>query len=78
MARLIPLKNYLQFMLSLVTILSVLLVGWYLKVDVSGSLVAVFGIYITGRSLTFGAAAVSASRDNAADTRAVIGDVHEK
>ena len=71
-------KKYLQFILSLISVLALLGVGWYLKVDVSGSIVAIFGIYVTGRSLVLGSYGVAASRDETADTHKIITETSEK
>ena len=70
-------KRYLQFTLSVLCLAAILAVGWYLDVDVSGNIVAVLAIYIGGRSINFGAAAISSSRDETADTRAIINDMKE-
>lgn len=78
MSKLGSMKNYLQFILALISITAILLVGWYIEVDISNSVVAIFGIYVTGRSLVFGSAAVSSSKDPGADTRSVLQDHKEQ
>ena len=78
MHKLGAIKNYLQFVLSLVCILSLLLVSWYLDVDVSGSIVATLGLYIGGRSLTFGAASMASAKDEKADTHKIVTEMNEK
>ena len=78
MSKLGLVKNYLQFILSLISVLALLAVGAYLHVDGSGSIVAVFGIYVTGRSLVLGSYGIAASRDETANTHKIITETSEK
>jgi len=71
-----PIKNYLSFVLTLISILGSLALAWCKNTDVGALLPALLGIYVVGRTSQKGMAYFAASKDKKADTRAVIKDLN--
>lgn len=76
MEKLTGIKNYLSFVLSLISIVGVLLLAWFKGISVEMLLPSLLGVYILGRAGQKSVGMIAASRDPNADTRAVIQDLN--
>lgn len=70
-----PTKQNLSFVLTFISIIGLLTLAFYKGVDISMSLPAVLGIYVGARAGQKSLAIYAASKDENADTHAVIRDL---
>jgi len=68
-------KNYLSFFLTLICIVGSLALAWFKGIPLDMLLPSLLGIYVLGRTGQKGMAYFAASKDETADTRAVIQDL---
>jgi hypothetical protein len=68
-------KNYFSFFLTLICILGSLALAWFKGISLEVLLPSLLGIYVLGRTGQKGMAYFAASKDETADTRAVIQDL---
>lgn len=71
-------KTNMNFILSLLCLLSVSGLGFFLKLDVTAAIIGVLTVFIGGRSLVNIGNVVAASRDPNADTQRAIDSLKEK